>query len=1666
MEAFVKNLASALKGFEAGEYRQALESITRVKELGRQLSVPAMGEVLLFEACLHGLVGETERADRDFEECIKNFSNSEITEHKARAILFYCRYLIKTGRLGDAEKRLAALWDIPCIAVDPFLSLFFRYCKAELRYFQIKAGRTVLSEKLMDELAQLYDSILLMECLSMAGQFQELGDDDSGEVLLELYYQTNKHDNTLLLMQKLKHRQMLRDFVAKGGKVTNADKITADRLDNAFGFLSAFIDGYLKLHFLIYPFVEEFRENYHLLDGEDAKYFARVKALFSEMGMIRTLPADFEAKINMAREETNNTEGAFKKEVENLSFINPVGIHFLPGFDIPVKLLQATLGDKIAAVEYYMGKKAIYCALISVSETVLYKIASNQDEISRVVEKLVKAASLAENAPKPSRKEISEIDLVLKEMFRILIKPLAMELAGKDKLYIIPHSYLYDVPFHALMDDKSTLADNFEICLIPDMVYLLKYANNSNIVLNRRRGQPNQNGEYVDITEIDAVALSRADEIVLMDRNFLKKPGDLGRVVSSYFMKGVGIVVGVLWDLPESARDDFFGTFLDNLISKSSVGAFESAKRQMMRKYGNNASYWAAYQLLGENLTVEPECLLARGGLDRGIKATKLISPSGKLLALPVIEDGILYSGGDDGNIIAINASDGAILWKHKTMDWVNNPFVIKDGVLYAGGMDKRVFAIDAVTGRKKWETKTGGWIVDTPAIGETRVFALCKDGYLYFIKKDTGEFEKRHFVGDINKAFLSLSGETLIAAVENRDRIKISCFDAKRYSLIWEKSVAGKLFGAARIYKGFFFHTYGKGLLCSENVFNGRIQWEYDLGSGILDLVFGDANLGYSTRDNIQISAVNLETGKTAWSVQTHATMVSKIALYNNTVYVLCSDDRIYTYDAGSGVEKKQIHIGKITGEKIVVHDDVIYLLNSSGGIYRITDYPDPVKAVENKDSDLPAQNLSVLAPVPLNCLNKIVVDKKTLQTFENTASQVWTKESDETILCEPVIIKGSALLLKAGNRMQLFDIKKSSPIWEATLQDVVNTPPVLHQGMLFCGGRSGYFYSIDSNNGKILAGQKIASNFCSAPAAGKASIFIGSTDKHLYSVSTFRGKVLWKFRTGGDIIAKPAVYKNTVIFTSGDGNVYCLETEFGDLVWQARTVSPQTWDPVIERDRVVIAGYDSYIYCFDPRNGKMFWKYHIADDEPSGKPLVTNDLVIVSTKKGGVYIIGLHRGNLMHTVQLNEPVHIHPVEGSGTEFALGTTKGSIIFLNKQDGHTTRSIHLDEPIFFPFVVGEKGMLVVQGNKSISLIQFPAKDAPHTEKIKTEKTDKPEESSEPATESETARLAASGNRPLTRDPNARFNQDGYKPQGREFGSSWMKDPRFRTGQGVPLVDDDDEYKPFKILMFIGFLLLNIILLIIKEYTLLYFSVPAFVLTGVFLIISTMQNQNRQMKNLFHRFVPSHLLEGFMNGGKTEEKVISVLFQDIYDYTPMSESITNEELYVLLQKIDAITDQVVTKHHGEIMSYIGDAYMITFNAVQNVNDHASRAVLTSMEIKREVDKLAKHVNINTNLPVPFKLKMGFGIHTGPALVGIRGAKSKLEPFVLGDTANIAARLQSLTRELGSDIIISETTKIQVSGAISTKSLGKSRLKGKSQPVEIFEVVGIKTASAAL
>jgi adenylate cyclase len=201
----------------------------------------------------------------------------------------------------------------------------------------------------------------------------------------------------------------------------------------------------------------------------------------------------------------------------------------------------------------------------------------------------------------------------------------------------------------------------------------------------------------------------------------------------------------------------------------------------------------------------------------------------------------------------------------------------------------------------------------------------------------------------------------------------------------------------------------------------------------------------------------------------------------------------------------------------------------------------------------------------------------------------------------------------------------------------------------------------------------------------------------------------------------------------------------------------------------------------------------------------------------------------------------------------------------------------------------------------------------------------------------------------------------------------------------------------------------------------------------------------------------------MNGGKTEEKVISVLFQDLYDYTPMSESISNEELYVLLQKVDSITDQVVTKNNGEIMSYIGDAYMITFNAVHNVKDHSSRAVLAAMEIKAEVEKLSKVVKISANLPKPFKLKMGFGIHTGPALVGIRGGKSKLEPFVLGDTANIAARLQSLTRELGSDIIISETTKIQVNGAISTKSLGKSRLKGKSQPIEIFEVQGIKTAA---
>jgi adenylate cyclase len=151
-------------------------------------------------------------------------------------------------------------------------------------------------------------------------------------------------------------------------------------------------------------------------------------------------------------------------------------------------------------------------------------------------------------------------------------------------------------------------------------------------------------------------------------------------------------------------------------------------------------------------------------------------------------------------------------------------------------------------------------------------------------------------------------------------------------------------------------------------------------------------------------------------------------------------------------------------------------------------------------------------------------------------------------------------------------------------------------------------------------------------------------------------------------------------------------------------------------------------------------------------------------------------------------------------------------------------------------------------------------------------------------------------------------------------------------------------------------------------------------------------------------------------------------------------------------------EIILRHNGTLDKYIGDAIMAFWGAPVPDKDHAEKAARAATEMLNAV----KEVNaiLRQKAYEGFTLKIGIGINSGPATIGNIGSEKKLNYTVVGDTVNIASRLESLTKDCGSALLLSESTHEKIKDAIPCRSLGSFKVKGREKPVTIYTPEGLE------
>jgi adenylate cyclase len=219
-------------------------------------------------------------------------------------------------------------------------------------------------------------------------------------------------------------------------------------------------------------------------------------------------------------------------------------------------------------------------------------------------------------------------------------------------------------------------------------------------------------------------------------------------------------------------------------------------------------------------------------------------------------------------------------------------------------------------------------------------------------------------------------------------------------------------------------------------------------------------------------------------------------------------------------------------------------------------------------------------------------------------------------------------------------------------------------------------------------------------------------------------------------------------------------------------------------------------------------------------------------------------------------------------------------------------------------------------------------------------------------------------------------------------------------------------------------------------------------------------EKRKMKRLFGQYVSKDVYEQLVAnpslarlGGQRRE--MTVLFSDIRGFTTVTEKGQPEEIVGMLNEYFTRMVDIVFRHRGTVDKFVGDMVMALFGAPLDDPDHADHAVQAALEMIAELQKL----NAGWKAQGRFaELDIGVGVNTGIMIAGNIGSDAIMSYTVIGDAVNLGSRLESLNKQYGTRIIVSDATRRALKGRYDYRPLGDVVVKGKTEPVAIFEVTG--------
>jgi len=212
-----------------------------------------------------------------------------------------------------------------------------------------------------------------------------------------------------------------------------------------------------------------------------------------------------------------------------------------------------------------------------------------------------------------------------------------------------------------------------------------------------------------------------------------------------------------------------------------------------------------------------------------------------------------------------------------------------------------------------------------------------------------------------------------------------------------------------------------------------------------------------------------------------------------------------------------------------------------------------------------------------------------------------------------------------------------------------------------------------------------------------------------------------------------------------------------------------------------------------------------------------------------------------------------------------------------------------------------------------------------------------------------------------------------------------------------------------------------------------------------------------IKDSFGKYVSLEIRDEILSGRVPldgEMKRVTLLFSDLRDFTPFVESTHPKQVITLMNQYFTEMTESIKKYRGLVLQYVGDEIEAVFGAPVRFDDHPDMAVEAALEMRKRIILLNKNLEkqgVNA-------FRHGIGIHTGAVLAGNVGSKDRISYAMVGDTVNLASRIEGLTKQHSCDILLSQTTYSLLTGNFITEQLPAVRVKGKKEDVMIYKLVG--------